>query len=674
MRHFGKAGRRDSRITEYFTALNIMKDTALYFLHKVAKNLPNNQFAKALFNQLKNAGDDIKLDEWKLLDIRYDEEALLEEMDYTRIKRKQDYRFRYLGIKEFRKFPSSIDGNHFGVSFCCNDNNHVTQSTLLLGGNGTGKTSLFGAMEYLFTQNMSAANMMGYHSREALSTYLPYADKKIFDVDIQVETNATHFNIPSDILPLDDVRRLCLLPFFCSEYDVDKLIERKHKKFIYEQMGYTLVVDIIDKLDKEIRNAISKQDSLKDPYEKIESRIAELDKKIGMYELLKPSFLYLVIGLNNEKNAKKKLDTLKNHLSKDFVQKMSPGQSEKFKLLNHKNLQAEKNAMTSALGRNIFTQRYIQYEEYLRQKSDNQSSTSNAQSAQNADIADITESIEDFNYTRSILNQTICNLLDIEKLSDFNFCVGVYDAYIQELVQEKDRKEKELDTRKKEESLSRKYMTNGKDYDEVLNNLKSEVYGTVKTITEGSRNLLDEIMNIFVMEDERMHFDFDEKTGDFKTNIMFVPSGNEFTIPLEPEHYLNAFRYKLYCMTLKMAVAFAMKSFYEINFPIVIDDLFYSSDFTHRNMVNEFFFKLYEKHQKLFPEKELQVIFFSHDEVVIEAAYRGIREAKAHVGRQFLFDFKEAEPQDKVTIPITVSNEQSNDFSFTKLTDSLEYE
>ena len=651
-----------------------MKDTALYFLHKVAKNLPDNQFAKAIFNQLKNAGDDIKLEEWKLLDIRYDEEAPLEEMDYTRIKRKQDYRFLYLGIKEFRKFPSSMDGNHFGVSFCRNDNDHVAQSTLLQGGNGTGKTSLFGAMEYLYTQNMSAANMMGYNGYEALSVYLPYAEKKMVDVDIQVETNAAHFNISSDVLPLNDVRRLCLLPFFCSEYDVNKLIEKKLTKFIYEQMGYTLVVDIIDRLDKEIRNAISKQDSLKEPYVEIESRIAELDKKIGMYELLKPSFLYLVIGLNNEKDAKKKLDTLKNHLSKDFVRKMFPGQSKKSKLLNHKNLQVEMNAMTSALGRNFFTQKYIQLEEFLQQKSDNQDSTSNTQSAQNTDTADITEAIEDFNYSRNILNQIIGNLLDIGNISDFNYCVRVYEDYVQELVQEKDRKEKELDTRKKEESLSRKYMMNRKDYDDVLNNLKSEVYGTVKTITEGSRILLDEIMNLFVMEDERMQFDFDEKKGVFRTSIMFDASGSKSTIPLDPEYYLNTFRYKLYCMTLKMAIAFAMKSFYEINFPIVIDDLFYSSDFTHRNMVKEFFFKLFEKHQELFPEKELQVIFFSHDEVVIEAAYRGIREAKAHVRRQLLFDFKEADPQDKVTMPATTADGQLNEFNFTKLTDSFSYE
>lgn len=655
-----------------------MKDTALYFLHKVAERLPENQFVKALFNRLKNAGDSINLDNWKLLDILFDELTLLEDMDYAQIERGQDFRFHNIYLKAFRKFPSCPKNEYFGISFCRKENEtNIPESTFLQGGNGTGKTSIFSAMEYLFTGNISAAKKMQIVTEEQLNDYIPFAKGSLNDVDINVSTKSYHYSLGSINRHQNDIRRLCLLPFFCTEYDVDKLIWMKLDRYVYEQMGYSFVKSIIDKLEKEIQEAISHHDELGDSTETIESRIAErnqeiveMDKEIGMYKSLKSSFLYLVMGQNNKQNWKDGLETLKKYLSEDYVQDsgMSNG-----KLLNLENLTAEKKAIGSLLGNNAESQYIMQLysivESLVLIGTEKLDPLSLSQINRKEDV---TGALEEFNDARKIFRQAIADFIDNEKSSDFVSCLEKYDGFLQQLIKKRNDEERETKIMKTELAIFNRYIVNKAIYDEFLAGLKSEVYGTIKTITEVSRNMINEIMDLFVMDDEKMQFGFDEEKGEFKMNITLNVSENDSPISFTPEEYLNTFRYKLYCMTLKLAIAFAMKRFYRMNFPIVIDDIFYSSDFMHRRMVREFFRILVEKHKKMFPKEDLQIIFFSHDEVIIEAAYRGIRYISPQVNRQLLYDYREAKKEDKEEMLVIMGDGQSNNVYFTKLTDSFE--
>lgn len=153
-----------------------MKDTALFFLHKVAKTT-NNPFAIALFNKLKNAKKDENLKEWKLLDLPFDANESWGELDNNRIWTNQDYRFLHLYLKGFRKFPFE---KFYGVPFGSKqEESSCPPSVLIYGGNGTGKTSVFSALEYLFTEQISAAKKQRlkkmrlkilYHMRRATLT------------------------------------------------------------------------------------------------------------------------------------------------------------------------------------------------------------------------------------------------------------------------------------------------------------------------------------------------------------------------------------------------------------------------------------------------------------------------------------------------------------------------
>ena len=230
-----------------------MKDTALFFLHKVAKTT-NNVFAIALFNRLNNADKDVNLEVWKLLDVLSDEKESLGELTDNRIGRNQDYRFLRLYLKGFRKFP--FDKFH-GVPFCSKQEEFsCPHSVLIQGSNGSGKTSVFSALEYLFTGQISAAKKQRLDEKE-IKDSIPYSKKDINEVLINVTTKSKSFSFGPNEQFQSDLGRLSLYPFFCSEYDVDNLLEKRLTGYIFNQMGYGLTRDIIVKLRKEIEKIIS---------------------------------------------------------------------------------------------------------------------------------------------------------------------------------------------------------------------------------------------------------------------------------------------------------------------------------------------------------------------------------------------------------------------------------
>ena len=285
--------------------------------------------------------------------------------------------------------------------------------------------------------------------------------------------------------------------------------------------------------------------------------------------------------------------------------------------------------------------------------------------------------LEVFNNERKALKYIIEKILANPENSgdsaslDFNSCIGRYDEIVKKLEEEKTEAEKILSAL----APFDQYNKNRDDFDSFLTSLKSVVYRTINRITETFRNFVEEVTDLFRMEDERMDFDFDKEKGEFKMTIKLENLDDDSnSVPFQPREYLNTFRYKLYCMTLKFAIAFTIKKFYKLNFPIVIDDIFYSSDFSHRNMVRDYFRMLFKKHNELFPnaDQQLQVIFFSHDEVVIEAAYRGIRDAGQVVNWQFLYDYREARKEDIKKVPVDSDSKQKETIVYTKLTDSLD--
>lgn len=649
-----------------------MKDTALFFLHQVAKTT-NNLFAIALFNKLKNDKKDDNLKDWKLLDLEFKEDELLEELDNNGIGRNQDYRFLSLYLKGFRKFPFD---KFYGVPFCSTkEETSCPPSILIQGWNGSGKTSVFSALEYLFTGQMSSLEKQRLYENEIKGS-IPYAKKDINDVFINVTTKTNHFSFGPNANFQSIFGTLSLYPFFCSEYDVDNLLENRLTKYVYDQMGYGRTKHIIDKLTEEIHDAISKHEDFGD-VENIDAQIANLNGKIKVYRKFKTSFLDILLDiilvLQEKSNWKEIVKEIISELSKRFIRPTKRQDlSNKEKLLNKNSLKKERKLVCIS-NKNELSNEYSEIEKAIQ---------ANTNDYDPIELFPLVQSIEKridyFNLERECLRDFIQiifnNYEEKTDLPDYDYdTIRVqYDTLLDNIQKDIESKEK---TKLDLERFIR-YNTNRVVYDEFLKNFKNLVYGTVNKITGTFKDFVMEVSDLFLVDDEEMlSFGFNVDTGSFNMEITLNnPDYSSTATPFKPREYLNTFRYKLYCMTLKFVVAFTIKKFYNINFPIIIDDIFYSSDFSHRNMVRDYFRALFKKHDELFPKEDqkLQVIFFSHDEVVIDAAYRGIRDVTPNVNRLLLYDYREVWDEDIVKVPVNPDGTQKEQIEYTKLTDSLD--
>lgn len=629
-----------------------MIDTALYFLYRTAKRVPHNQYAKAIYNRFKNSGGLFDEFEHNLLEIPFGDETVLDEKNVVTIERGRDYRFLYLYFKSFRKFPKP-DKGYYGIPFCKvkGEKEFFPENTLLLGSNGTGKTSVFGALEYVFTGHISAAEKMGFLTKEDMEDYIPFAGQSYKDAEINVLTCSMLVNGTLDDARRRDISHLCLLPFFCSELDVDKVTDSTLDDFVFEQMGYSLIRRVIGSVEKELKEALKQYEAREESLESVVSRVDDYDIQIRMHDLIWSSFSPILTKICDKQDLKKKSQTsvLSVSLSDELVMEDESNGLVNVKTLTLDNLNAEIDSVSQVLGKrkNVKTamQPYIKAKELLDPDTNHPEPLLKPSMSKPDNHSEV---LRELNCYRKTLKE----MIDVCMKSDIKSMIEWKNDVLNRLNRERQDAQ---DIRVAYEKIDRIVLNKGV-YEEFLNTIKKEVFDRVDVITKGSRELVNNVMSVFLMNDERMSMEFNRETGQFKMIVEFIAEKKK--VFFTPEKYLNSFRYKLFCMTLKMAIAFAMKKFYRINFPIVIDDVFYSSDFTHRGKVRDFFGLLFDKHKELFPDEELQVILLTHDEVVLDAAYRGINDVLGCNGasRQVMFDYREADEQQKLTLPVEIVN------------------
>ena len=630
-----------------------MIDTALYFLHKVAVSKPDNRFAKAIYNQFKEAGDSVNKKSLEgLLNIPFDDKTVLAGGSSVSIERKKDYRFHRLYLKSFRKFPNLPENEYYGIFFYgLRGKTQLPETTLLQGNNGAGKTSVFGAMEYLFTGRISAAEKMNFKTKEEQERYMCFAGGKKENIDIRVETQPLVFRLNTKDTQQEDFCRLNLRPFFCSEYDVDKSIDKKVNEFVYEQMGFTLIRDIIEKIGDGINSATVQYESIERRSDNMETLIDVLDKEVLKCKDFRDTVTSLAVKMRSVSNPKNELEGLRKILVEKYVLKTEEELVQGTKSFKLENVEEEKEKIKKVMGKKAYFHSLNRlYTEVVGSFQAEQEQLDNLPlSSINPKMEKQDKLVEDFNFSRECILQIVEDLLKLkpEQFSDTASWVEQYDAFL------KDKEEKLQQAREGVEAIYKVKRINANKaiIVEFYDALKSEVYGTLNFLTIGTRDLVNKVMKLFLMKGEGMELKFDKNDGIFSMDIFYQLDDGKF-VSFTPEQYLNTFRYKLYCMTLKIAIAFAMKTFYQMNFPIVLDDIFYSSDFTHRSMVKDYFGHIFKIHKELFPEEyqNLQIILFTHDDLVMEAAYKGICDATfgLFVNRQVLFDYRESDKPQKV--------------------------
>lgn len=142
----------------------------------------------------------------------------------------------------------------------------------------------------------------------------------------------------------------------------------------------------------------------------------------------------------------------------------------------------------------------------------------------------------------------------------------------------------------------------------------------------------------------------DEDSGEILTEIIKANlKHKESEISLSPNKYFNTFRYRLFCMMVSISIAIASRLKTGINFPIVLDDVFYASDFSRRTTVESFLKNLLNLFSKYSKDMPIQFILFTHDELIFDSAINAVFNTEYEKLTTFskLLHYSEAEVTDE---------------------------
>lgn len=232
---------------------------------------------------------------------------------------------------------------------------------------------------------------------------------------------------------------------------------------------------------------------------------------------------------------------------------------------------------------------------------------------------------------------------EIEALSSDDGSISIeqtifnLEKEIKELEEQINSAEKSNTTLEKDENEAIKtidFVTQIKNDIEVFNTkLRVKVNTIVETNFKAFKEPIENILNDYFKEDPNFKLKIDLKEtpyeidGETLFSKIIVAEIIDNANPgktITPDHYFNTFRYKLFSLMVGLSIALASRKKYKVNIPLVIDDLFYGSDFVSKNTFSKFIQDLVVLYYTHTPEMPLQIILFTHDNFIYKNAIEGI--------------------------------------------------
>jgi len=191
--------------------------------------------------------------------------------------------------------------------------------------------------------------------------------------------------------------------------------------------------------------------------------------------------------------------------------------------------------------------------------------------------------------------------------------------------------EPDLKNATKTVSYSDRIKSEIQNYNLKFNDRKDKI---VAEAFEPMKIIIEQIINNFISSDENIKLEIKFENYKYKIDgeeyeskiiiakIIDLKTKKEIT----PDLYFNTFRYKLFSLMISLSIALATRIKYRINLPLVMDDLFYASDFINKISFNEFFKDLVRLFHHYTPEMPLQFILFTHDDLIFSSALEALEE------------------------------------------------
>ena len=447
-------------------------------------------------------------------------------------------------------FPKQYNGD-YGLSFL---NDKEPSSCVFIGANGTGKSSIFSALEYAYT---------GYSSHReevyGIDTYLNYAfvDKGTSSLSLSMSSgDCKKIDIPNNTV-MDYPRS-----FFCSEHDINIISKEQNlARFVLEQTGYA----DLWKLKSELENKISKLSNVN----RQGSKLSGKRKREVLIELKKMSDAKIE-ELNRFSDLKSidKVELKKEHL-------LFKARWDKFKstvTINSKNLNPQVTSTTSEIDKSAEAKLLEMY-------------------------------------------KTLWKVINEEMLDELRELVASMDT-----INDSDENEeitKEISTLKTAQTIVM----------EIIGSLFKEI------CTDFSEFIEKELVYFSPSKNEDI-FTFFTKDDNY-ISLSIKADGHKDPFTTDAPSYLNTFRFRIYCILLKVSLSIWYMKKSKTILPIVIDDIFSSSDFDNNNRLDIFIYKICELYNRQIKEKckcniPLQLIILTHDNQAKYALEKGLNTAKIH--------------------------------------------
>lgn len=562
--------------------------------------------------------------------------------------KQKDICIEQLSIKNFRKFQG--DNFTFHMKACCmsrgtedmdgkigmgQNGNSIGRSLFLIGNNGVGKSSIYDALEWIMTGGISEGIIRKRDFRQ-----LPYAGAPEPMVELKLTDGQTFKNYNDFEKEFRGNRMLAL---FCSEMDIFRigqdLSKHDYTMFFARLMGYGDVVDLYDFLFKYSNDLAEKSKGYsKEKLEgiKLELKESEHEQERFLEKLLDT----LWISMDNFKRKKEfviirkitsriqnMIDTIKKkdkecyHIfmtEMDYLDK----EISDYKELNNTFIKNNDEEVDNGSDENNKTETNKEYPIYenIIKCYDKLKATIVPQNI----IAGRRISVEE-DENQIDWHNILSVLEELNTIVNNKLLIGAEEATKNYLEQRT-----KVDSYRRnigELEYARIIQENNEDITNYLKAINKKIHKLVKENCTPYIELILHIMEDFKQEGE----DFDLFIG-FDKDELKIRLKNKKGDNISAARFYNSFRYKLFCLLLKLVGGLAYMKLDNVRIPIILDDVFYGSDFYSRTKVKKFFVMLLNGIKKQLKNKDkegnVQIICLTHDEVVLNAVVDAVAETQ----------------------------------------------
>lgn len=552
----------------------------------------------------------------------------------------RDFRICNMSFRNFRTFPKH--DLPYGIEFA--EPSGEPCSLFLVGKNGTGKSTIFDALEWIYAGRVSNAEDRGVIKRDNIFEYLTYGFNHVPNISPDSVELKTRINgdgiLRYEWKKLKELRPLCVPAICCSDMDIEEIAklseeggnaeDGEFQRFVRKQLGYedlTILKERLLVISNDIQRSVERLQRRK--------RLANLSssdiiKLIGIFEKLYVDGIVKIsnwIGRILRFSDINQIETIINHERPSVLL----GSDNYCFVDDWEELLQNVVKMRAQIEEELTENPYLD-PDIADMGQENHDSRSHA------DIEGLKSQISIIKKHLSAMYKRLEEAYDSSQ--DDSHGNGLARAMV-ELQKDYDFLVSESSTLPKGEmDIDRKLVSIrniAEPIPELINRIEiffSHLFEVAVDTNEGDatyqskypRNLNTFIMDVLNHYREKGEtFNVKVKSNSFEV-IIEVKDSDGRHFETSPRNYLNTFRFRLFAVLLKIALAFYYMKENNCIAPIIIDDVFNASDFENSVSLNTFIFTIFDVYQKLLGgEKPLQLIILTHDEMIANAFRQGVK-------------------------------------------------